>query len=97
MVPLSTQVPLPSQVSALFWVVPLAQLFGWHTVPDAYSAHAPAPSQLPFSPQPATAAAVHSLSGSVFEATAPHVPLTPLPFLTALHAWQVPLQAVSQQ
>ncbi len=39
---------------------------------------------------------MQSLSGSVPSAIEPHVPSTPLPFLAALQAWQVPVQGLSQ-
>ena len=38
-----------------------------------------------------------SLSGSIPFAIGPQVPLLPLPFLAAVHAWQMPAQEVSQQ
>src|SRR5262245_60074471 len=52
-------------------------------------AQAPAPLQTP--------APAHSLSGSNPNPTSPHEPFAPLPFFTALHAWQNPLHAASQQ
>jgi hypothetical protein len=41
--------------------------------------------------------AVHCWSGSVPAAIGPQVPFVPEPFFAAEHAWQVPLQALSQQ
>jgi hypothetical protein len=55
------------------------------------------PSQLPFFLQVAAPSSPHSSSGSVSTAIAPQVPSVPLPFLAAVHASQVPSQAVSQQ
>jgi len=52
-------------------------------------AHACAPLQTP--------APAHSLSGSKPNPTGPQTPFAPLPFFTALHAWQKPLHAASQQ
>ena len=42
------------------------------------------------------ALSVHSLSGSVFAAMTPHVPVTPEPFFAAVQATHVPLHAVLQ-
>ncbi len=95
-VPPSTHVPEPLQASELFCVVPLAQLCAWHTVPAAYFAHAPLPSQVPFWAQLATGSVAHSLSGSVAVVTAPHVPFVP-PFFVALHAMHRPPHALLQQ
>ena len=41
-------------------------------------------------------APAHSLSGSVPAAMLPQVPLAPLPFFTALHAWQRAVHVVLQ-
>src|SRR5262245_17382459 len=51
---------------------------------------------MPSVPQVEAACAVHSASGSVLLAMLPHVPLDPLPFFAAVHAWQVPVHVVSQ-
>jgi len=65
--------------------------------PGAYLAQAPLPSHWPFRAQVAAPSSGHSLSGSESAATFSQAPSRPEPFLAALHAWQVPLQAVSQQ
>ena len=57
------------------------------STPQAGGAHDPAPLH--------TVMPGHSLSGSAFIGMRPHTPSLP-PFLTALQAWQVPPQAVSQ-
>jgi len=48
-------------------------------------------------PQVEEAWVAHSLSGSVLAAMAPQVPFTPLPFLAAEQAWQLPPQEELQQ
>jgi hypothetical protein len=63
----------------------------------AYRAHAPSPSQFPVWPHDVGVACEHSSSGSVPAAIDPHAPSAPEPFFAALHAWQDPLQALSQQ
>lgn len=93
-VPLSTQVPLPSHVSAFCCVTP-AHDDAAQTVPATYLRHAPAP-HVPSLPHVDTASGAHSLSGSVPAATLPHVPFVPPPFFAAEHATQTPLQAVAQ-
>src|SRR6185437_833463 len=94
-VPLLTQVPDPLQVSA-FCSTPAEHDDALHTVPEAHSAQAPEPLHEPLVPQVEAADAPHSLSGSVPLLMSPQVPSTPLPFLAAVHAWQVPVQAVLQ-
>jgi len=89
------QVPDPLQtcVSATSpWQIALPQL-----VPEAHIWQLPAPSHSPSVPQVDAACIVHWALGSVPAATGPQVPSTPLPFLAAVHAVQVAVQAVLQQ
>src|SRR4051812_28007378 len=94
-IPLSLQVPDPSQVLALV-CVPAAQLDARQTVPAMYFRHAPAPLQNPSSPQLAAPPSVHSLSMSTPLATKPQTPSAPVPFFAAEHAEQRPAHAVLQ-
>ena len=89
------QVPEPLQtcVSAtLPWQIALPQL-----VPEGQSWQLPAPSHAPLVPQVDAAWVAHWAAGSVPAATGPQVPSAPPPFMAAVHAMQVPVQAVLQQ
>src|SRR5690242_17995940 len=86
---------MPSHVRALV-AEPLLHVAAAHVVPLAYFWQAPMPSQEPLVPQDAAVWSVHSLSGSVPDTTLPHTPSAPAPFFALLHAWQVPLHALSQ-
>jgi hypothetical protein len=66
-------------------------------VPAAYVWQAPAPSQTPVVPQLCAPVSVHWLFGSFPAATGPHEPSAPEPFLAAVHAMHVPVQAALQQ
>jgi hypothetical protein len=77
--------------------VPPVQVVVPQVVPLAYNWQAPVPLQKPLRWHVLAASAAHSLSGSVPVPIEPHVPSRPLPFLSVVHAWQVPVQAVSQQ
>jgi hypothetical protein len=93
-----TQVPLPLQASAgLSVTLSAAQLAGLHTVPLAWSWHAPVPLQMPVIPQVDESWARHSLSGSLPTRKLPQMPSRPKPFFSVVQAWQVPVQAVLQQ
>jgi hypothetical protein len=92
---LSTQVPVPLQVSAAISVAPL-QLAATQMVPAPCSAHAPLAPQVPVVPQVAADCAAHSSSGSLPTGLDLQVPLVP-PLFAALQAWQLPAQAVLQQ
>jgi len=86
-------VPEPLQSEPV--TVPLAQVVAAQGVLDEAGLQAPLPLQV--SPVAQLRAAVaHSLSGSVLVAMFPQVPSEPPPFLAALQARQVPLQAVLQ-
>ncbi len=89
--PASTQVPVPSQVSAEN-SVPELQLCATQTVPETCCRHAVAPLQDPSSPHVDAADAVHSLSGSVPAACEVHVPRLP----AMLQAWHVDEHALLQ-
>lgn len=89
------QVPLPSQLGVLR-TVPW-QMGEPHSVPEGWSWQAPAPLQNPVMPQLEAGWAVHSSSGSVLGGMKPQMPSGPPPFFAEVHAWQVPLQAESQQ
>jgi hypothetical protein len=67
--------------------LPLAQLAGMAQAPPLLSLQVPPPSQLESAP--------HSPSGSANCGMNPQVPLLP-PVLAALHAWQLPEQALRQ-
>jgi hypothetical protein len=90
------QVPAPSQGRAGV-AMPPAQIAGAHTVPIAYSRHAPLPSHAPSVPHDEAPWSAHWPSGSVPATTLPHTPSAPAPLAALLHAWQVPPQAVLQQ
>ena len=94
--PLSTQVPLPLQVSAAVSVVLPEQLGATHCVPAAWSAQAPLPLQAPLVPQVEAACAAHSLCGSCPFGTLAQVPLA-APVSALEHAWQRPVQDELQQ
>src|SRR6185437_12180696 len=95
-IPLGVHEPAPSHTGALVSVEPEHEGEP-QRVPIGYFAHAPLPSQEPFVPQLGAPWSSHSPSGSVPAAMVPQVPSAPPPFLAAVHAWQVPVQAVSQQ
>ncbi len=90
--PLSTQVPLPSHVSAGKEAFP-TQLDAVHSVPLGYCAQDRAPEHVPVVPQLAWDCAAHSLAGSVPLASGSQKPTRP----TWLHASQVPSHAAPQQ
>jgi hypothetical protein len=87
-------VPVPLHVCDLATVP--AHVGVPQTVPEAQIWQAPAPSQAPSVPQVDWACIAHWLLGSFPAATLPHRPSAPLPFLAAVHAWQVPVQALLQ-
>jgi len=95
-IPLGVHAPAPSHTGALVSVEPEHE-GAPQRVPIAYFAHAPCPSQEPLVPQLGAPLSSHSVSGSVPAAMVPQAPSAPLPFLAAVQARQVPVQAVSQQ
>jgi hypothetical protein len=86
--------PLPSQTLPPATDAP-SQAPAWHTAPTAYLRQAPAPSQVPSSPQVETSLFGHSLAdrGEAPEATSVHVPGEP----GALQVLHVSPQATLQQ
>ena len=89
------QLPRPSHSCPV--TAPPEQVVVPHAVLDGYSAHAPAPLHAPLVPQVELACWAHSLSGSSPVPMLAQTPLLPEPFFAALHAWQSPAHAVSQQ
>jgi hypothetical protein len=81
-VPPLTQLPLPSQMSALVFVEP-TQLCGAQGVPATHWLQAPEPSHMPSKPQVLLALTAHSRFGSVAAAAGAQAP-------EPLHAMQVP-------
>jgi hypothetical protein len=71
--------------------------WGTHVVPDAYCWHVPLPLQKPFCPHVAAVLSWHSFCGSAPLATGPQLPSAPVPFNTAVQAWQRPPQLELQQ
>jgi hypothetical protein len=90
-VPLSAQLPSPSQVSA-FVKTALLHEEAAQTVPDAYSLHALAPLQKPFRSQEAAPSSGHSPSGSVPSEMAVQTPTLPV----RLHFSQMPAHRLLQ-
>jgi hypothetical protein len=86
------QVPAPSQVLADSSTA-LAQLPATHSLPTAYLRHAPAPSQVPSSPQVETSACSQSPPGSSPAGTGVHVPRAPV----RLQAWHAAVHGPPQQ
>ena len=77
---------------------PSAQYPDEQVLPDEHAAPLGLlPVGVPHAPEPLQSPLAHSLSGSVAAAIFPHVPFEPLPFLTVVHAWHVPVHAESQQ
>jgi hypothetical protein len=77
---------------------PLAQVVLPHLVPLAYSLQAAdTPLHTPLLPQELAPSSAHSFCGSRSPTIRPQTPLAPAPFSAAVHASQVPAQAVSQQ
>jgi hypothetical protein len=93
---LHTPTPSHTLPTALFPVQVFAPAVTEQSVPDAQSRHLPAPSHWPSWVQAVFASALHSLSGSVPDTIASQWPSTPCPFFVSVHAWHVPLHAVSQ-
>ncbi len=88
------QVPAPLQYAAVV-CEPLVQAASLQTVVLPHLAHPPVP-HMPVVPQVDAAWAVHSLSGSVPDVMARHLPLVP-PVLALEHATQLAPQLESQQ
>src|SRR5688572_14910363 len=98
MVPPSTQVPAPSQRSALL-CTSFMQLCAAHSVPLGHTMQLGAiasPLQLPVDPQVACTSEGHSASGSVLAKTGAQVP-SAWPVRRLAQATQLPEQTVSQQ
>jgi hypothetical protein len=91
-VPPALQVPKPSQVLAAVSVEPL-QLPGAHSLPATYRRQAPAPSQVPSSPQLVDGISAHWSRGSSPAGTDMQVPSLP----GTLQLTQVPVHAPAQQ
>ena len=89
------QVPRPLHAYAV-WLPPVHTLAA-HEVPDAYTAQAPVPLQVPVVPQVEEVWVAHSFCGSVLALMGPQAPLAPAPLRVALQAMHGPAQAVSQQ
>jgi hypothetical protein len=87
-------VPLHSRSEV---AMPAAHVGAPHAVAEEYSRQAPLPLQKPSVPHDAAPRSAHWLFGSVPVATLPHTPFCPCPFAAALHAEQIPVQAVLQQ
>src|SRR6185312_2898270 len=95
-VPAVWQVPLPSQVRALFCVdIPDGQLEATHTVPAAYFAQAPEPLHTPVVPHEAAPWSLHVACGSLWPAAT--LVQVPAVLAEALHDLHAPLQLVLQQ
>jgi hypothetical protein len=94
-VPPETQAPAPLQTLAGVNVDP-EQVAAAQVVLDPKYSQAPRPSQLPSNPQLVVVAAVQSLLGSKPMVTGAQVP-SACPVEAFVQAWQVPVQALSQQ
>jgi hypothetical protein len=67
-------------------------------VPLGYSLQAAElPEHMPFWPQEFAPWSVHSFCGSRLPTMKPQAPSAPAPLSASVHAWQMPLQAPSQQ
>lgn len=85
------QLPPPLQVPAVV-SLPALHVAATHTVLESYRRHAPAPSQVPSSPQPAAPWSAHWLSGSSPAGTGVQVPVDD----GSAQDMQVPAQALEQ-
>jgi hypothetical protein len=87
-------VPAPSQAKPV--CCPPVHVVAPQAVPLGYRRHAPAPEQKPSCLQESEPSFVQSLSGSVPAPTLSQTPSCPELFLSALHAWHVPVHGESQ-
>src|SRR5262245_55194685 len=84
-VPVLAHIAMALHVFALV-CVPFMHDWAAQTVPGAYFAHAPAPLHSPVVPHVEAACCMHSSSGSLPCAMAPHTPSVPCPFFAAVQA-----------